>query len=76
MGNVIILGLGGVGSVVAHKCAQLNYIFTSITLAGKRSGVYNMEEFDPDPFMKDLNNYGFPWKVITYDKICIPNDLI
>ena len=23
--------------------------------------VYNVEEFDPDPFMEDLNQYGLPW---------------
>jgi saccharopine dehydrogenase (NAD+, L-lysine-forming) len=27
-------------------------------------GVFNMEQFDPDPFMEDLNKYGLPWKVI------------
>jgi len=26
-------------------------------------GVFNMEQFDPDPFMDDLNRYGLPWKV-------------
>ena len=25
-------------------------------------GVYNMEEFDPDPFMEALNKWGLPWK--------------
>ena len=25
------------------------------------AGVFNMEEFDPDPFMQDLNRYGLPW---------------
>ncbi|MCR5191295.1 MAG: saccharopine dehydrogenase family protein [Bacteroidales bacterium] len=24
-------------------------------------GVFNVEEFDPDPFMDDLNRYGLPW---------------
>jgi saccharopine dehydrogenase (NAD+, L-lysine-forming) len=24
-------------------------------------GVFNMEQFDPDPFMDDLNRYGLPW---------------
>lgn len=24
-------------------------------------GVYNVEEFDPDPFMQALNQYGLPW---------------
>ncbi|MCL2340245.1 MAG: saccharopine dehydrogenase family protein [Proteobacteria bacterium] len=30
----------------------------------KRAGVWNMEEFDPDPFMADLNAYGLPWTVV------------
>ncbi|SEW38550.1 saccharopine dehydrogenase family protein [[Clostridium] fimetarium] len=25
-------------------------------------GVYNIEEFDPDPFMEALNKWGLPWK--------------
>ena len=25
------------------------------------AGVYNIEQFDPDPFMADLNKYGLPW---------------
>ena len=27
----------------------------------KRPGVWNVEEFDPDPFMEALNKYGLPW---------------
>ncbi len=27
-------------------------------------GVFNMEQFDPDPFMEKLNIHGLPWKVI------------
>ncbi|BBN98015.1 saccharopine dehydrogenase family protein [Sporolactobacillus terrae] len=27
----------------------------------KRPGVYNIEEFDPDPFMDALNQFGLPW---------------
>ena len=27
----------------------------------KRPGVWNVEEFDPDPFMKELNEQGLPW---------------
>jgi saccharopine dehydrogenase (NAD+, L-lysine-forming) len=32
-------------------------------LTGKwmRPGVWNMEEFDPDPFMAALNEHGLPW---------------
>ena len=28
----------------------------------KKAGVYNIEEFDPDPFMDALNKYGLPWQ--------------
>jgi len=28
----------------------------------KKHGVYNIEEFDPDPFMDALNRWGLPWK--------------
>ncbi len=27
----------------------------------KKPGVYNVEQFDPDPFMDALNKYGLPW---------------
>ena len=27
----------------------------------RKSGVYNVEEFDPDPFMQQLNTQGLPW---------------
>ena len=27
-----------------------------------RPGVWNMEEFDPDPFMDALNRWGLPWR--------------
>lgn len=26
-----------------------------------KAGVYNVEQFDPDPFLADLNIYGLPW---------------
>jgi len=28
-----------------------------------KAGVYNIEEFDPDPFMEELNKQGLPWKI-------------
>lgn len=31
----------------------------------KAPGVYNVEEFDPDPFMQELNRRGLPWVVKT-----------
>jgi saccharopine dehydrogenase (NAD+, L-lysine-forming) len=27
-----------------------------------KKGVFNVEEFDPDPFMEALNKWGLPWK--------------
>ncbi len=30
----------------------------------KDTGVFNMEQFDPDPFLKDLADFGLPWKVV------------
>ena len=27
----------------------------------RKPGVWNVEEFDPDPFMKELNEQGLPW---------------
>ena len=41
-------------------------IGAKMMLTGKWNGkgVFNMEQFDPDPFMDDLNKYGLPWKEI------------
>ena len=30
-------------------------------------GVHNMEEFDPDPFMEELNAQGLPWEVMELE---------
>lgn len=30
-------------------------------------GVHNMEEFDPDPFMEELNKQGLPWNILEMD---------
>ncbi|MEK6983141.1 MAG: saccharopine dehydrogenase family protein [Nanoarchaeota archaeon] len=35
MGSVLIIGAGGVGNVVAHKCAQVADVFSKITLASR-----------------------------------------
>ncbi len=35
MGKVLIIGAGGVGRVVAHKCAQVPEVFTEICLASR-----------------------------------------
>lgn len=33
-----------------------------MTKKWNKPGVYNIEEFDPDPFMEELNKWGLPWK--------------
>jgi saccharopine dehydrogenase (NAD+, L-lysine-forming) len=33
------------------------------------TGVFNTEEFDPDPFMEDLNLYGLPWHEVVDAKL-------
>ena len=35
MSKVVIIGAGGVGNVVAQKCAQLADVFTEIVLASR-----------------------------------------
>ena len=39
-------------------------IGASMILKGlwNKPGVHNIEEFDPDPFMEELNKWGLPWK--------------
>ena len=36
-------------------------------------GVFNVEELDPDPFMKELNNHGLPWTETTYAPENVPS---
>ena len=44
-------------------------IGAKLMLEGKwqGKGVFNMEEFDPDLFMEELNQQGLPWKVMKMD---------
>lgn len=35
-----------------------------------KPGVYNIEEFDPDPFMEALNKWGLPWKE-SFDPVLV-----
>ena len=39
-------------------------IGASLVMKGlwKKPGVFNIEEFDPDPFMEELNKWGLPWQ--------------
>ncbi len=43
-----------------------------LVLTGKwqKPGVWNMEEFDPDPFMDALNQWGLPW-IEDFDPVLV-----
>lgn len=53
-----------VGSqAIAYTTGVPAMIGAGLVLSGvwKKPGVYNTEEFDPDPFMAALNEFGLPW---------------
>ena len=52
-GTILIIGAGGVGSVVAHKCAQNSDVFGKIHLASRTLA-------KPDAIKKDIRRR---WKV-------------
>ena len=35
----------------------------------KGEGVFNMEQFDPDPFMAEIGQWGLPWKELLNVKL-------
>lgn len=37
------------------------------TGAWNGKGVFNIEEMDPDPFLKAVSDFGLPWKVVELD---------
>lgn len=51
------------GQGIAYTTGVPAVIGAKMMLEGKwmKPGVYNVEEFNPDPFMEDLNKYGLPW---------------
>lgn len=61
-----------VGSqAVAYTTGVPAMIGASMILSGtwNMRGVHNIEEFDPDPFMDALNQYGLPWVVDENPKL-------
>ena len=40
-----------------------------VTGKWNKKGVFNIEEFDPDPFMDTLNKYGLPWQENFYPEL-------
>ena len=35
----------------------------------RQPGVWNTEQYDPDPFMEDMKRYGLPWQVTELDPV-------
>lgn len=52
MASVLIIGAGGVGRVVAHKCAQVPEVFTRIVLASRT--LHKCEQIRDDVLAKGL----------------------
>lgn len=50
---------------VSYSTGVPAMIGAKLMLEGKWSGlgVFNMEEFDPDPFMQEMNEQGLPWQI-------------
>lgn len=51
------------GQGIAYTTGVPAMIGAKMMLEGKwdKAGVYNVEEFNPDPFMDDLNQHGLAW---------------
>ncbi len=49
---------------VAYTTGVPAMIGASLLMQNKwnKAGVFNIEEFDPDPFMEELNKWGLPWQ--------------
>ena len=60
-----------VGSqAVSYTTGVPAMIGAAMMLGGKwrGQGVFNMEQFDPDPFMDMLNQHGLPWQYVMLEK--------
>ena len=55
---------------ISYTTGVPTMIGAMLMLAGtwRGGGVFNMEQFDPDPFMDALNQYGLPWTAIEWNR--------
>ena len=51
------------GICLSSSPSCLSFLAPSVNKIWDKDGVFNIEEFDPDPFMEMLNEYGLPWVV-------------
>ena len=49
------------GCQLYYRCTCMIGAMMFLKGLWKRPGVWNVEEFDPDPFMEQLNKQGLPW---------------
>ncbi|MDE5978510.1 MAG: saccharopine dehydrogenase NADP-binding domain-containing protein, partial [Muribaculaceae bacterium] len=70
MAKVVIIGVGGVGTVAAHKCAQNPEVFTEIVLASRRR-----EKCDAvkEAILSEAAKHGRKAPVIETDRVDADN---
>jgi saccharopine dehydrogenase (NAD+, L-lysine forming) len=61
VGSQAISYTTGVPAMIGAKMA--------LTGEWKGAGVFTVDQLDPDPFMRDLMQYGLPWKVLEGDEV-------
>lgn len=59
------------GQGVSYTTGVPAMLGAKMMMTGKwmKPGVYNVEEFDPDPFMSEIGRYGLPWNEIVNGKL-------
>lgn len=58
------------GQGVSYTTGVPAMLGAKMMMTGKwmKPGVFNVEEFDPDPFMAEIGHYGLPWNEIVNGK--------
>ena len=46
-----------------EHAANAPFVYARRVGVGEAAHIFNVEEFDPDPYMDMLNRYGLPWVV-------------
>jgi saccharopine dehydrogenase (NAD+, L-lysine-forming) len=59
------------GQGVSYTTGVPAMLGAKMMMTGKwmKPGVYNVEEFDPDPFMNEIGRYGLPWNELVNGKL-------
>ena len=59
----VLQGSGLSGHFLHHRRARHGGAMMLLTGKWSKPGVYTVEEFDPDPYMDALNQWGLPWQI-------------